>query len=98
MTTNSNSQTFVDAIAQLQKDQRFLEKKKSLSASDKRKPKMSMMDYHYLQIIPSLVYMFERILEDIEDGDGAFETDYMIAEAVNLMNQHGVNSENNNHG
>lgn len=86
MTTDSDSQIFVDAIAQLQQDQRFLEKKKKLALADKRKPKMSMIDYHYLQLIPSLIHNFEAIIEELEDGNEVFETDFMIAEAVNNMN------------
>lgn len=82
----NDKQFFLDAIAQLQQDQRFLEKKKKLSISDKRKPKMSMIDHHYLQLLPSLIYNFEAIVEEIEDGNEVFETDFMIAEAVNKMN------------
>lgn len=86
MTTENITQLFIDAIAQLQKDQRFLEKKKSISDSNPRKPKLTMMDSHYLQLIPSLAYNFERIVEDIEDGTEPFDTDIMLAESVTKMN------------
>lgn len=90
---NNDKQIFLDAIAQLQQDQRFLEKKKKLALSDKRKPKMTMIDHHYLQLIPSLVENFEMIVEEIEDGNEIFETDIMIAEAVNKMNNKKQDSE-----
>lgn len=90
---NNDKQIFLDAIAQLQQDQRFLEKKKKLALSDKRKPKMTMIDHHYLQLLPSLIYNFEMIVEEIEDGNEIFETDIMIAEAVNKMNNKKQDSE-----
>lgn len=93
MAKNSDSQIFVDAIAQLEKDKRFLEKKKSISHSNPRKPKMTMMDYHYLNLIPSLVFNFQCIIEDIEDGEEPFETDIALAEAVNSMNGQNKTSE-----
>ena len=93
MNTNNDKQKFIDAIAQLEKDKRFLEKKRAL-AKDPKKPNMTMMDVHYLKLIPSVIYNFKCIIEDIEDGEEPFDTDLMIAEAVNHMNGNQNNKQN----
>ena len=86
MTTQPYMQLFIDAIAQLQKDHRFLDKKKAISDSNPRKPKLTMMDSHYFQILPALIYNFERIVEEIEDGSEPFDTDITLAETIVKVN------------
>lgn len=86
MTTDNYMQLFVEALAQLQKDHRFLDKKKAISDGNPRKPKLTMVDSHYFQIIPALIYNFERIVEEIEDGGEPFDTDVMLAQTVIKVN------------
>lgn len=93
MNLKNSEKLFTDAIEQLEKDKRFLEKKKSIAHSNPRKPKMTMVDHHYLNLLPSLIYNFQCIIEDIQDGDEPFDTDLKLAEAVMSMNGHKKTAE-----
>lgn len=86
MNTDNYMKLFVEAVAQLQKDHRFLEKKKAISDGNPRKPKLTMVDFHYFQLLPSLIFNFEKIIEEIEDGSEPFDTDVMIAQTVIKLN------------